>query len=33
MMKKYMDVDIYGKCGKLKCSRKDEKACYQDMEK
>ena len=31
-MKKTLDVDVYGKCGKLKCSRDDETGCYQNVE-
>ena len=31
-MKKSIDVDVYGKCGKLKCSRDNETGCYQNME-
>ena len=31
-MKKLVDVDIYGKCGKLKCSREKESDCYQMVE-
>ena len=33
MMRNYMEVDIYGKCGKLKCDRRNETACYINMEK
>ena len=32
-MKKLVDVDVYGKCGKLKCSRDNETACYLNLEK
>ena len=31
-LKKYVDVDIYGKCGKLKCPRAKEDQCFKDME-
>ena len=31
-MKKLVDVDIYGKCGKLKCSRTNETECYLQVE-
>ena len=31
-MKKSIDVDVYGKCGKLKCSRDNETGCYQTLE-
>ncbi len=33
MMSNYMDVDIYGKCGRHKCGRENETACYLQMEK
>ncbi len=33
MMKNYMGVDIFGKCGKLKCGRENETACYERMER
>ena len=32
-MKKLVDVDVYGKCGKLKCSRANETECYVNLEK
>ena len=32
-MKKLVDVDVYGKCGKLKCSRTNETECYLNLEK
>ena len=32
MLKKKMDVDVYGKCGKLKCDRANETDCYVMME-
>ena len=32
-MKKHMDVDVYGKCGKLKCPRSNETECFLNMEK
>ncbi len=32
-MGKHMKVHVYGKCGKHKCSRKDEASCYRQMEK
>lgn len=31
-MANHMDVNIYGKCGKFKCDRKDENGCYEMME-
>eukprot|EP00090_Calanus_glacialis_P008606 TRINITY_DN16947_c0_g1_i5.p1 TRINITY_DN16947_c0_g1~~TRINITY_DN16947_c0_g1_i5.p1 ORF type:complete len:435 (-),score=116.30 TRINITY_DN16947_c0_g1_i5:147-1451(-) len=32
-MKKHLNVDVYGKCGKLKCSRSNETECFLNMEK
>ncbi len=32
LMQKYMDVHIYGRCGKFKCPRANETACYVRME-
>ena len=31
-MKKSVEVDVYGKCGKLKCDRSDEAGCYTQLE-
>ena len=31
-MKKLVNVDIYGKCGKLKCSRTNQTECYLNLE-
>ncbi|XP_055328684.1 alpha-(1,3)-fucosyltransferase C-like [Paramacrobiotus metropolitanus] len=32
-LQKYVNVDVYGKCGSLKCSRNDEQACNQLLKK
>jgi hypothetical protein len=32
-LKKYIDVDIYGKCGDFNCSRKNESLCYEMIAK
>lgn len=32
-MKKYIDIDIFGRCSKLKCPRNDEKKCVQMINK
>ena len=31
-LQKYIDVDIYGKCGTLKCSRADEDSCWKKVD-
>ena len=31
-LQKHVDVDVYGKCGKLKCPRDNEEKCFRDME-
>ena len=33
LMKKHMDIDIFGRCGKKECPRNNETACYINMEK
>ena len=30
-LQKHIDVDIYGKCGNLQCSRKDEESCWKKV--
>ena len=32
-MKKHLEVDVYGKCGKLTCSRTNETECFINLEK
>ena len=32
-LQRHMDVDIYGACGKLQCSRSNETECYLNMER
>lgn len=32
MMQRKMTVDVYGRCGKFKCTRDDEDGCYRKME-
>lgn len=32
-LNKYMAVDVYGKCGKLKCERNKENYCYDKLDK
>ena len=31
-LQKYIDVDIYGKCGTLKCSRANEDSCWKKVD-
>ncbi|XP_019866722.2 alpha-(1,3)-fucosyltransferase C-like [Aethina tumida] len=32
-MQQYIDIDIYGKCGTLSCSKRNQERCYKDIER